>query len=145
MDPFLIALYGYQTIQGMSSARDEARGAAAQSKSQAENAKLQGLEMHNKRLRNLDVALSTNAAMSGFMGRDDRSIKAIQKRLEKDAGTDVARNTMNTLNQVATLNLEANVARARGENRARAILLDGLSSGYTTHLRFKDVTPRGES
>ena len=141
MDPFLIAFTAFSTINQMQNASAEARNRAQQAKTQGENAKLMGLERHNQRLDQLSVALSTNAAVAGFMGRDDRSIDAINRRLRKDAGTDVARNTINTLNAVAASNLEAAVARARGTNQQRAILLDGLSSGYVNHLRFKDVTP----
>ena len=141
MDPFFIAFTAFTTINQMQNASAEARNRASQAKVQRENAKLMGLERHNQRLDQLSVALSTNAAVAGFMGRDDRSIDAINRRLRRDAGTDVARNTMNTLNAVAASNLEAAVARARGTNQQRAILLDGLSSGYVNHLRFKDVTP----
>lgn len=141
MDPFLIAFTAFSTINQMQNASAEARNRAQQARIEGENAKLMGLERHNQRLDQLSVALSTNNAVAAFMGRDDRSIDAINRRLRKDAGTDVARNTMNTLNAVAASNLEAAVARARGRNRQRAILLDGLSSGYVNHLRFKDVTP----
>ena len=103
------------------------------------------MERHNKRLDDLSVALSTNAAVTGFMNRDDRSIDAINRRLKRDASTDVARNAMNTLQAVAASNLEGAVARARGRNKQRAILLDGLSSGYTNHLRFKNVTPTDDA
>ena len=141
MDPFLIAFTAFSTINQMQNASAEARNRAQQARIEGENAKLMGLERHNQRLDQLSVALSTNNAVAAFMGRDDRSIDAINRRLRKDAGTVVARNTMNTLNAVAASNLEAAVARARGRNRQRAILLDGLSSGYVNHLRFKDVTP----
>ena len=141
MDPFLIALTAFTTIQGMQNAGAEARLASRMAKEDAENAKLRGMERHNKRLDDLSVALSTNAAVTGFMNRDDRSIDAINRRLKRDASTDVARNAMNTLQAVAASNLEGAVARARGRNKQRAILLDGLSSGYTNHLRFKNVTP----
>ena len=141
MDPFLIAFTAFSTVQQMRNASAEARYRAQQAKIQAENAKLMGIERHNQRLEQLSVALSTNAAVAGFMNRDDRSIDAINRRLRKDAGTDVARNTMNTLNAVAASNLEAAVARARGKNQQRQILLDSLSSGYVNHLRFKNVTP----
>ena len=141
MDPFLIAFTAFSTINQMQNASAEARNRAQQARIEGENAKLMGFERHNQRLDQLSVALSTNNAVAAFMGRDDRSIDAINRRLRKDAGTDVARNTMNTLNAVAASNLEAAVARARGRNRQRAILLDGLSSGYVNHLRFKDVTP----
>lgn len=140
----LLALQFLTTVTNMSAARAEARGAAAQAKSQAANAKLQGEEAHNKRMRDLDVLLSTNNAMAAYMGRDDRSIDAIRRRVQRDAGTDAARLAQNTLANVGASLLEANVALARGENRARSILLDGLSSGYSDYLRFKDVTPRGE-
>ena len=139
MDPFLIAFTAFTTVNQMQNAGAEARNRAQQSKIQGENAKLMGMERHNQRLDQLSVAISTNNAVAAFMGRDDRSIDAINRRLRKDAGTDVARNTMNTLNAVAASNLEAAVARARGKNQQRAILLDGLSSGYVNHLRFKDV------
>ena len=139
MDPFLIALTAFSTIRGMQAAGQEAELAGRQAKANAENAKLQGMEQHNKRLRNLDVALSTNAAVTAFMGRDDRSIDAINRRLREDAATDVARNAQNTLAAIASANLEEAVIRTRGRNRQRAILLDGLSSGYTNYLRFKDV------
>jgi hypothetical protein len=86
------------------------------------------------------VALSTNNAIAGFTGRSDRSIDAINRRLREDASTDVARNAQNTIANIAASNLEANVARMRGQNKQRAILLDGLSSGYVNYLRFKDVT-----
>ena len=141
MDPFLIAFTAFSTINQMQNASAEARNRAQQAKVQGDNAKLMGVERHNQRLDQLSVALSTNNAVAGFMGRDDRSIDAINRRLRRDAGTDVARNTMNTLNAIAASNLEAAVARARGTNQQRAILLDGLSSGYVNHLRFKDVTP----
>lgn len=140
----LLALQFLTTVTNMSAARAEARGAAAQAKSNAANAKLQGEEAHNKRMRDLDVLLSTNNAMAAYMGRDDRSIDAIRRRVQRDAGTDAARLAQNTLANVGASLLEANVALARGENRARSILLDGLSSGYSDYLRFKDVTPRGE-
>ena len=97
MNPFLIALTAFSTIRGMQAAGQEAELAGRQAKANAENAKLQGMEQHNKRLRNLDVALSTNAAVTAFMGRDDRSIDAINRRLREDAATDVARNAQNTL------------------------------------------------
>tara|TARA_Y100001973_G_C5181960_1_gene325424 strand:+ start:552 stop:986 length:435 start_codon:yes stop_codon:yes gene_type:complete len=140
----LLALQALTAITGMSAARAEAQSAAAQAKSNAANAKLQGEEAHNKRMRDLDVLLSTNNAMAAYMGRDDRSIDAIRRRVQRDAGTDAARLAQNTLANVGTSLLEANVALARGENRARSILLDGLSSGYSNYLRFKDVTPKGE-
>lgn len=139
MDPFLIAFTAFTTVNQMQNASAEARNRAQQAKVQGENAKLMGVERHNQRLDQLSVALSTNSAVAAFMGRDDRSIDAINRRLRKDAGTDVARNTMNTLNAVAASNLEAAVANARGKNQQRAILLDGLSSGYVNHLRFKNV------
>jgi len=141
----LLALQFLTTVSNMSAARAEARGAAAMAKSQAENAKLQGLEAHNKRMRDLDVLLSTNNAIAAYLGRDDRSMDAIRRRVEQDAGTDVSRIAVNTLANVGTSLLEANIALARGENRARSILLDGLSSGYSNYLRFKDVTPKGKS
>jgi len=140
----LLALQFLTTVSNMSAARAEAQGAAAMAKSQAENAKLQGLEAHNKRMRDLDVLLSTNNAIAAYLGRDDRSMDAIRRRVEQDAGTDVSRIAVNTLANVGTSLLEANIALARGENRARSILLDGLSSGYSNYLRFKDVTPKGE-
>ena len=140
----LLALQFLTTVSNMSAARAEAQGAAAMARSQAENAKLQGLEAHNKRMRDLDVLLSTNNAIAAYLGRDDRSMDAIRRRVEQDAGTDVSRIAVNTLANVGTSLLEANIALARGENRARSILLDGLSSGYSNYLRFKDVTPKGE-
>lgn len=140
MDPFLIALTAFSTFDSMRSASRQAALIEQQAKADAANARLQGLETHNARLRNLDVALSTNNAIAGFTGRSDRSIDAINRRLREDASTDVARNAQNTIANIAASNLESNVARMRGQNKQRAILLDGLSSGYVNYLRFKDVT-----
>lgn len=140
MDPFLIALTAFSTLDSMRSASRQAALIEQQAKADAANARLRGLETHNARLRNLDVALSTNNAIAGFTGRSDRSIDAINRRLREDASTDVARNAQNTIANIAASNLEANVARMRGQNKQRAILLDGLSSGYVNYLRFKDVT-----
>jgi len=140
----LLALQALTAITGMSAARAEAQSAAAQAKSQAANAKLQGEEAHNKRMRDLNVLISTNNAMSSYLGRDDRSIDAIRRRVQRDAGTDAARLAQNTLTNMSTSLLEANVSLAKGENRARSILLDGLSSSYSDYLRYKDVTPKGK-
>jgi ssDNA-binding replication factor A large subunit len=140
MNPFLIALTAFSTLDSMQSASRQAALIEQQAKADAANARLRGLETHNARLRNLDVALSTNNAIAGFTGRSDRSIDAINRRLREDASTDVARNAQNTIANIAASNLEANVARMRGQNKQRAILLDGLSSGYVNYLRFKDVT-----
>ena len=140
----LIALQVLTALSGMSAARAEARSAEAQAKSQAQNAKLQGMEAHNKRMRDLDVLISTNNAMSAYLGRDDRSIDAINRRIRRDAGTDAARIAQNTLQNVQTSLLQGEVARARGENRARSILLDGLSSGYSDYLRMKTTIPGGD-
>jgi hypothetical protein len=139
MNPFLIALTAFSTLDSMQSASRQAALIEQQAKADAANARLRGLETHNARLRNLDVALSTNNAIAGFTGRSDRSIDAINRRLREDASTDVARNAQNTIANIAASNLEANVARMRGQNKQRAILLDGLSSGYINYLRFKDV------
>ena len=139
MDPFLIALTAFSTFQGMSGAAREADLARQQAQADAQNARLQGMELHNKRLRNLDVALSTNNAVTAFRGRNDRSIDAINARLREDAATDTARNAQNTLANIAQSNLEASIIAERGRNKQRSILLDGLSSGYTNYLRFKDV------
>jgi len=143
MNP-LMALQIFSTINGITSARAEARSAEAQAKSQAENAKLQGMEAHNKRMRDLDVLISTNNALAAYAGRADRSIDAITNRIRRDAGTDAARIATNTLANVSQSLFEGRVARARGENRARSILLDGLSSGYSNYLRFQNVTPGGD-
>jgi hypothetical protein len=140
MNPFLIALTAFSTLDSMQSASRQAALIEQQAKADAANARLRGLETHNARLRNLDVALSTNNAIAGFTGRSDRSIDAINRRLREDASTDVVRNAQNTIANIAASNLEANVARMRGQNKQRAILLDGLSSGYVNYLRFKDVT-----
>lgn len=139
MDPFLIALSAFSTVQGMRGAAREADLARQQAQADAQNARLQGMELHNKRLRNLDVALSTNNAVTAFRGRNDRSIDAINARLREDAATDTARNAQNTLANIAQSNLEASIIAERGRNKQRSILLDGLSSGYTNYLRFKDV------
>lgn len=139
MDPFLIALTAFSTVQGMRGAAREADLARQQAQADAQNARLQGMELHNKRLRNLDVALSTNNAVTAFRGRNDRSIDAINARLREDAATDTARNAQNTLANIAQSNLEASIIAERGRNKQRSILLDGLSSGYTNYLRFKDV------
>jgi len=139
MDPFLIALSAFSTVRGMRGAAREADLARQQAQADAQNARLQGMELHNKRLRNLDVALSTNNAVTAFRGRNDRSIDAINARLRADAATDTARNAQNTLANIAQSNLEASIIAERGRNKQRSILLDGLSSGYTNYLRFKDV------
>jgi hypothetical protein len=115
MNPFLIALTAFSTLDSMQSASRQAALIEQQAKADAANARLRGLETHNARLRNLDVALSTNNAIAGFTGRSDRSIDAINRRLREDASTDVARNAQNTIANIAASNLEANVARMRGQ------------------------------
>ena len=139
MNPYLIGLQAFVTIQGMRAAKDEARLQQQQLDQQAKQLKLRGIETHNARMRDLDVALSTNSAVSAFQGRDDRSLDAINKRLRADAATDVSRAASNVAQQVSQLNFAQGIAGVRGANKARSILLDGLSSGYVNHLRFKNV------
>ena len=111
---------------------------------QAAQARLQGIEQHNARMRNLDVALSTNESMRGFLNSDDRSLDAINKRLKKDAGTDAVRIASNALQESGSLMYAGSIANARGQNKATASLYDGISSGYATHAKFKTVTPEDE-
>lgn len=139
MDPFLIGLTALSTIQGMRAARQEQAMRQQQIKVQQENTKIQGIEQHNSRMRNLDLAISNNSAMQGFLGRDDRSLDAIRKRLESDAGEDAARIADNVAQDISQLAFASSVAAVRGENKRRAILLDAFSSAYTNHMRFKNV------
>jgi len=139
MNPYLIGLQAFATLQGMRSAKSEAQLQQQQLDQEAKQLKLRGIETHNARMRDLDVALSTNAAVSAFQGRSDRSLDAINKRLRADAATDVSRSASNVAQQISQLRFAQGIAGVRGKNKARAILLDGLSSGYSNHLRFKDV------
>lgn len=139
-----LGLMAISTLYQMKSAKAEGRMAQRRLEAQAAQARLQGIEQHNARMRNLDVALSTNESMRGFLNRDDRSLDAINARLKKDAGTDAVRIASNTLQEAGNLMFAGSIARARGQNKATASLYDGISSGYATHAKFKTVTPEDE-
>lgn len=139
-----LGLMAISTLYQMKSAKAEGRMAQRRLEAQAAQARLQGIEQHNARMRNLDVALSTNESMRGFLNRDDRSLDAINKRLKKDAGTDAVRIASNALQEAGSLMYAGSIANARGQNKATASLYDGISSGYATYAKFKTVTPEDE-
>lgn len=139
-----LGLMAISTLYQMKAAKAAGRMQQRQLDAQAAQARLQGIEQHNARMRNLDVALSTNESMRGFLNRDDRSLDAINARLKEDAGTDAVRIASNALQEAGSLIYAGSIANARGQNKATASLYDGISSGYATYAKFKTVTPEGD-
>lgn len=139
MDPFFIGLTAVSTIQGMRAASAQNRLTQSQLKAEGQIARLRGQEQHNSRVRNLATSISANNALSGFTGREDRSLKAINDRLAKDTGIELGRIAGGVQDELGQIDLASQSSTLRMQNRKQALLLDAFSSGYSNHLRTQSM------
>lgn len=119
------------------SAAAQAEGQLAQRRIQAQSKmrQLQAIQEHNEIMQNLQSFKSSNAALTGVMGRDsgsDRSLKALRNRAEKDAKKLVNRSNLQRLSDVSRYSQETQMAVLRANNQSKAFRLQAFSSLIST-------------
>lgn len=136
-DPFTIGLMAFSTLYSMKAASDQASMQQQQYEQARKDAMLQGKERHNQAISNMSAHLSANNAMAGFMSGDNRSIKRIREKIQRDAATDAGRINASTVSAASQNRLAGQIAVLQGRNRATASLIDGVSSAYAHASLFK--------
>lgn len=119
------------------SAAAQAEGQLAQRRiqAQAKMRQLQAIQEHNEIMQNLQSFKSSNAALTGVMGRDlgsDRSLKALRNKADKDAKKLVNRSNLQRLADVSRYSQQAQMAVLQANNQSKAFRLQAFSSLITT-------------
>ena len=129
----------------MSAAKAAKREAALQRRQlqqQIEGAQLAALQDHNTRMKNLQVFLGTNVALSGISGRDqDRSFKRIQESAKTQAATETDRKFLQSLNEQARLSLAQTVATEKGRNLSRAYRYQAFGTLFSGAMKAQPLMP----
>jgi len=136
-DPFTIGLMAFSTLYSMKANSDQASMQRQQYEQARKDAILQGRERHNQAISNMSAHLSANNAMAGFMSGDNRSIKRIREKIQRDAATDAGRINASTVSAASQNRLAGQIAVLQGRNRSTASLIDGVSSAYAHASLFK--------
>lgn len=97
-------------------ARTQARLQAIEIRKQRFGFQEQALQTQQQRMEQFEDLVNTNAAFAAFMGRSDRSIRALQKREARKYSTDVRRIQAQAQREIDKLNLQARVEEQRGES-----------------------------
>lgn len=101
--------------------------------------KTAGRERANQRLRDLDADTANNLAIFGFLGREDRSVKAFleaQKRVAyEDADILLTQSDM----EARQTRLKGEMEMVRGRNAAKAGLLGATTSIVSGLQRYEQV------
>ncbi len=147
--PLAIASTALSFMGSMSAAKAAKREAALQRRQlqrQIEGAQLASLQDHNARMKNLQVFLGTNDALSGISGRDmgtDRSYKAIQERAKREMATETDRKFVQSLNEQARLSLAQTVAMEKGRNLSRAYRYQAFGTLFSGAMKAQPLMPGG--
>ena len=96
-------------------ARTQARLQAVEIRKQRFGLQEQALQTQQQRMEQFEDLVNTNAAFAAFMGRSDRSIRALQKREAEKYSTDVRRIQAQAQREIDKLNLQARVEEQRGD------------------------------
>ena len=104
-----------QTRAAGVAARNQARLQAIEIKKQRFGLQEQALQTQQQRMEQFEDLVNTNAAFAAFMGRSDRSIRALQKREARKYSTDVRRIQAQAQREIDKLNLQARVEEQRGD------------------------------
>ena len=130
-------------LGSMSAAKAAKREAALQRRQlqqQIEGAQLAALQDHNTRMKNLQVFLGTNVALSGISGRDqDRSFKRIQESAKTQAATETDRKFLQSLNEQARLSLAQTVATEKGRNLSRAYRYQAFGTLFSGAMKTQPL------
>tara|TARA_R100000654_G_scaffold35688_6_gene61170 strand:+ start:4666 stop:5232 length:567 start_codon:yes stop_codon:yes gene_type:complete len=97
-------------------ARTQARLQAIEIRKQRFGLQEQALQTQQQRLEQFEDLVNTNAAFAAFMGRSDRSIRALQKQEARKYSTDVRRIQAQAQREIDKLNLQARTEEQRGES-----------------------------
>ena len=108
-----------QTRAAGQEARTQARLQAIEIRKQRFGFQEQALQTQQQRMEQFEDLVNTNAAFAAFMGRSDRSIRALQKREARKYSTDVRRIQAQAQREIDKLNLQARVEEQRGESAKR--------------------------
>jgi len=69
--------------------------------------RLQGLQVHNEIIRSFKDISDTTQAMASYMGRDDRSVQAIQKRQMENTAKELSRVELQQKMEIAKVSRES--------------------------------------
>jgi len=151
--PLAIASTALSFMGSMSAAKAAKREAALQRRQlqrQIEGAQLASLQDHNARMKNLQVFLGTNDALSGISGRDmgsDRSYRAIQEKAKREMATETDRRFVQSLNEQARLSLAQTVAMEKGRNLSRAYRYQAFGTLFSGAMKAQPLmagSPAGQ-
>lgn len=101
-------------------------------------------QQHFDRLMQLKDLASTNEAFAAFMGRSDRSIKALQKREQRKYAEDVRRISLQEAMELGRLEEQADVERRRGENLSKQYKIQSRGTTVSSLLKAADLYDFGE-
>ena len=96
-------------------ARTQSRLQAVEIRKQRFGLQEQALQTQQQRLEQFEDLVNTNAAFAAFMGRSDRSIRALQQKEARKYSTDVRRIQAQAQREIDKLNLQARVEEQRGD------------------------------
>ena len=137
MEPMTALAIGSTALSFMGSigaakaAKREAALQRRQLEAEKKMSRLRALQEHNIRLANLQTFINTNQAIAGVSGRDisqDRSLRAIRQRAEREMATEVGRARVQELATIGKLSQAQQIASERGRNRARAFRYQAFGS-----------------
>lgn len=96
-------------------ARTQARLQAIEIRKQRFGLQEQALQTQQQRMEQFEDLVNTNAAFAAFMGRSDRSIRALQQKEARKYSTDVRRIQAQAQREIDKLNLQARVEEQKGD------------------------------
>lgn len=96
-------------------------------------------QQHFDRLAQLKDLAATNESFAAFMGRSDRSIKALEKREQRKYAEDVKRIRLQEALEISKLEEEADVERRRGENLSKQYKIQARGTTFSSLLSAADL------
>ena len=124
-----VSAIGYN--QAAKAAKMEGALTARNVETQGKIRKLQALQEHNSIMQNLESFKSTNAAISGVMGRDigsDRSLNRLRAKADKDNIETITRANYQSLAEASKYAQQAQMARVKASNLSKAYRMKAFGS-----------------
>jgi len=137
-------LSAYGSIQAGKAKAAEARARQAQIEEQKKDAEITAMQEHNIRMANLNVMLGVNQSLGGLMGRDigsDRSLKAIEERMKREARTTSDRARLQYVSQQSQRSMGIQIAGMQARNARRAGQIAAVGSLLTAGHQYSKISP----
>ena len=136
-------LSAYGSMQAGKAKAAEARARQAQIEEQKKDAEVTAMQEHNIRMANLNVMLGVNQSLGGLMGRDigsDRSLKAIEERMKREARTTSDRARLQYVSQQSQRSMGIQIAGMQARNARRAGQIAAVGSLLTAGYQYSKIS-----